>query len=393
MIIYNKEWLYNLRIVKQLQADQEDGYVSKDELNAIKAHYPVGFYLPGIVARIGFFILTLIALLLSSGLLSLIAASGDFIESPIWPLFLGVLCYLGLEWITKNDRYFHSGIDNAFLYYTAILLIVGITWLTNSGQYGGMGFITEFMILLLVAVYLTLRFADVAMAFGSCVSFFCLIYFLWAKLGNFGLTTMPFVMILAAGGVYALLDKIAKSKTDINYWLCLEVAKVTALVTLYFAGNYFVVNKLNNLLHGLNDSNTHVQLGFFFWMWTTMLPLAFIAIGIKKRNRVMLRLGMLLTAVAVATFRNYYHLLPVEFMLTLAGAILLLLAYTLIRYFKTPKHGITYAEPVKATDWDKLNIEGFVIGQTAAQVPNTHTRQQSPFGGGTGGGGGSSDSF
>ncbi|RFZ90446.1 hypothetical protein D0C36_21900 [Mucilaginibacter conchicola] len=393
MIIYNKLWLDNLQVVDQLQADHEDGYITKEEFVAIKQKYLVGFYLPKIVGRVGFFILTLIAIALSTGLVSLMAATGEFIESPYWWLFLSFAYYACTELMTKGNKYFHSGIDNALLYYSAGLFTFSIVWACNDPANWGIGYIPQFVILLIAAIFLTLRFADVILAICSCISFFSLIYFTWAKTGSFGLATMPFVMMIAAGAAYFVLTKMRKDDKNTYYHTCIDVARCAALVVLYLAGNYFVVNRLNNELHGLDDSHTQVQLGFFFWAWTMLMPLVLIALGVTKRNRLLLRLGIIIVAAAVATFRNYYHLLPIEAMLTLAGAILLLLAYTVIKYLKTPKHGVTYAELSKASDWDKLNIEGFIISQTATQTPNIDTGQQTTFGGGTGGGGGSSDSF
>ncbi|MBL4677554.1 MAG: hypothetical protein JKY70_15335 [Mucilaginibacter sp.] len=393
MIIYNKLWLNNLRVVEQLQTDHEDGYVTKEQFIAIKQQYPVGFYLPKLVGRVGFFILTLIAIALSTGLVSLMASGGGVIDSPYWWLFLSIAFYLCTEGMTRANKFFHSAIDNALLYYSAGLFTSAIVWICNDPKYNALGEIPQFIMLLIAAVLLTLRFADVVMAIGSCVSFFSLIYFAWAKTGGLGLATMPFMMMIVAGLAYYLITKIRRDDKHAYYHTCIDVSRCTVLLVFYLAGNYFVVNKLNNLLHNLDDSHTQVQLGFFFWAWTMLMPVALITFGIRDKNRLLLRLGIIIIAAAAATFRNYYHLLPIEIMLTLAGAILLLVAYVIIKYLKAPKHGITYAELSKASDWDKLNIESLIIGQTTSQVLNTGANPQTPFGGGSGGGGGSSGSF
>ncbi|QXV65285.1 hypothetical protein INP83_19780 [Mucilaginibacter sp. 21P] len=393
MIIYNKLWLDNLRVVKMVQSDHESGYISKDELTAIKQHYHVGFYLPKIVGRVGFFILTLIALALITVLLSLATGWTGFFESPYWWLFLSFAYYTCTELMTRTNNYFHSGIDNALLYYSAGLFTFAIVWIFSNPRYGAFGEIPQFIILLVAAVLLTLRFADVLVAAGSCVCFFSLIYFSWTKLGSFGMATMPFLMIIVAATAYYLLNKMRRNDKLAYYHTCIDVARCVALIVFYLSGNYFVVNKLNNLLHHLADNNTYVRLGFFFWVWTMLMPAVLVAIGIRSKSSFLLRLGLLITAAAVATFRNYFHLLPIEVMLTIGGAILLLLAYTVIRYLKQPKHGLTSAQLEKAKDWDRLNIEGFVIGQTGSSITTTNAAQQTPFGGGTGGGGGSSGSF
>jgi hypothetical protein len=75
MIIYNKEWLRNKRIIDLLRTDLKAGHITVDEFKVIEAAYPVGFYLPGIVVRVGLFILTLIIALFATGLLSLLGLS------------------------------------------------------------------------------------------------------------------------------------------------------------------------------------------------------------------------------------------------------------------------------------------------------------------------------
>ncbi|PAW95034.1 hypothetical protein CKK33_16625 [Mucilaginibacter sp. MD40] len=392
MIIYNQLWLNNLRVVKKLRDDYEDGYIGKGEFLAIKQHYPVGFYKPRMVGVIGFFILTLFALTLSLALLSLIAAGGNFAGTPYWTLFLCIGCYACLEGMTKANNYFHSGIDNALLYYTVGLANTTAFWIVGFFSNDQSGLLPAFILLTLVYLYLTLRFADLLMAAGTCIYFFCAVYFTWAKLGGFGMATMPFIMILAAAVAYYILNLLNKKSIVINYINCIAAGRLVAIVVLYLAGNYFVVNKLNNLLKNLDDSHTQVQLGWLFWLWTILLPLALLATAIKNKDRLFLRTGMALSVAAVFTFRYYYHLLPVEVMLTIGGTILLLLAYTIINYLKQPKKGITYTETRKA-NWEKLNLEGFIIGQTMGHAHQTPAKSQSPFGGGSGGGGGSSDSF
>jgi hypothetical protein len=205
---------------------------------------------------------------------------------------------------------------------------------------------------------------------------------------------MPFIMMIAAGGAYFLLNKISRNKEYANYTNCLIIAKIISLITFYAAGNYFVVNRLNNALNGLDDSHTTIPFGYIFWLWTLSLPVVYLFIGIKKKSTMLLRIGMVLAAASVATFRNYYHLLPIEIMLTLSGMILLALSYTIIKYLKTPRNGFTYAaEPDEAGTLDSLNIEGLVIGQATSHLPPAANQPTERFGGGTGGGGGSSGDF
>ncbi|MDB5128493.1 hypothetical protein [Mucilaginibacter sp.] len=393
MIIYNKEWLNNLHIVDLLKADQQANRITTAEFDNIKTAHPVGFYIPGIIVRVGLFILTLIIALFATGLLSLLGLSTHLVDSPGWPIFLGIVCYAALEYLMRERHYFHSGVDNALLYYSACLFAGGCIWLIIDMHLNSVDTLLCAALICILCTLLTFRFADVVTTAASCIAFFAFVYFAWAKAGQFGLATMPFIMMMAAGGAYFFFNRISSNKASVNYTNCLIIAKIISLITLYAAGNYFVVNRLNNALNGLDDSHTTIPFGYIFWLWTILLPVVYVFIGIKKKNTMFLRIGMILAAVSVATFRNYYHLLPIEIMLTLSGMILLALSYTIIKYLKIPRIGFTYAEPDETGTLDSLNIEGLVIGETTSHLPPAANLPTQRFGGGTGGGGGSSGDF
>jgi hypothetical protein len=393
MIIYNKEWLNNLHIVDLLKADQQANRITTAEFDSIKAAHPVGFYMPGAVVRVGLFILTFIIASVSTGFLSLVASGANILESPLWPIILGVICYGFLEFFVKDKHYFHSGVDNALLYYSACLFICGCIWsIVNMHLNTGDTLLCAAVVCTLCTL-LTFRFTDVVTTAVSCIAFFAFVYFAWAKAGPFGLATMPFIMMIAAGSAYFFFNRISNNKASVNYTNCLTIAKVISLVTLYAAGNYFVVNRLNNALNGLDDSHTTIPFGYIFWLWTILIPVVYVFFGIKKKNTMLLRIGLILAGASVATFRNYYHLLPIEIMLTLSGMILLALSYTIIKYLKTPRNGFTYAEADEAGTLESLNIEGLVIGETTSHLSPAANQSTQRFGGGTGGGGGSSGDF
>ena len=96
---------------------------------------------------------------------------------------------------------------------------------------------------------------------------------------------------------------------------------------------------------------------------------------------------------AIATFRYYYHLLPTDIMLTIAGALTILIAWLTIRYLATPKHGFTYTDPGEKVLLDYLRIESLITAEIVSDRPSAPTHDDSRFGGGDFGGGGASESF
>jgi hypothetical protein len=392
MIIYNKEWLANLYVVNRVKADNHAGYISNDELKAVEQKYPVGFYMPGVMVCVGLFILTCIIAIVGTGLLSLMAYDARLVDKYGWPLFLGICCYIILEVLVRSKRYFHSGVDNALLYISAGLLCGGFIWFSGELHNDNEDFVSAIFVFVLCTL-LTLRFADIVAAAFASISLYTVIFFGWERIEPFGAATMPFIIMLASAAVYIGTIQISRNLKKYYYGNCLIVVQIISLLTLYAAGNYLIVEQVRNDLQDVNELHNTVPLGWFFWMWTFVLPAVYISFGILKKNVILLRTGLVLVAAAVATFRNYYHILPAEVVLTLAGLILLVAAYSIIKYLKTPKHGFTYAEPDEANAFDKLNIEGLIIGEATTHLPPPAQGHAARFGGGSGGGGGSSGSF
>ncbi len=122
MIIYNKTWLNNLYVHKEVNHAQVAGFINTAEKTAVKTAYPVGFYMPALFIRIGIFMLTCIITACSAGLLTLMADSSEVISSFGWLLFLGLLCGLGLEIIVRSNHHYCSGADDALLWMAGLFL-------------------------------------------------------------------------------------------------------------------------------------------------------------------------------------------------------------------------------------------------------------------------------
>jgi len=100
-----------------------------------------------------------------------------------------------------------------------------------------------------------------------------------------------------------------------------------------------------------------------------------------------------LIAAAIATFRYYYHVLPLDMALTIGGALILGIAYVVMKFLKTPQYGFTYAEPDTEHAMDRLKVESLIVAEAFAKVPSAPAEHQDKFGGGDFGGGGSSSSY
>lgn len=387
MISYNKTWLLNSRLLNEAEKDFKHGLITDAERMVVKEKYPVGFYTPNLLIRIGLFILTCFVVGFANGLLSLMAMSSGVIESFGWLLFLGLLSYLALELMIREKHHYRSGVDDALLFVSSCLFAgsFGIMILRAND----MNYLWMSALIFLLTTYLMLRFADMLMALACIVSFFAFIFFSWTKIVP-GLTTVPFIMMLVSGLTYWLVYAYSKRKEYVIYENCLIVAQIVSLAALYAAGNFYVVQTLSNEMTGQAKP---IAFGAIFWVWTIALPFVYLWFGIKKKDVILLRISLLLIAAAAITFRTYYHILSLDVTLTIVGAVILGIVYALMKYLKTPKHGFTAKELDDAHMMDHLKIESLLIAETFTNAPSAPTNKGVEFGGGDFGGGGSSGGF
>ncbi len=386
MIAYHKTWLNNLRVLAVFKTHLEQQRITVEEFTGISAAYPVGFYTPGIFARVGLAILTCVIVLFGDGLLSLMFWVSGAVGPSGWIVFLGLLSYGALELMIHTKHHFRSGVDDALLFLSAFQVAAGFAIFLYAGDEN---YLALSLIIFLVTLFLTIRFLDTLMAAVCVASFFMLVCFGLEKIGPVGLMVIPFVMIITSALVYFIVMRVKDDLRLINYQYCFVAAQVVCLLTFYAAGNYYIVQTLSDELHG---TATPIALGPFFWTWTFLIPALYLGFGIKRKDIVLIRISLLLIAAAALTFRTYYHILPVDLMLTISGAIVLGLVYAITKYLKKPKHGFTLDEPNQANLMDNLKIESLVVAQTFGHT-QTPQNDGAKFGGGEFGGGGASDGF
>ena len=391
MIAYNKTWLANLRLQDILEKDLSSGCITKDEFAAIKEKYPVGFFTPSLFARVGLFILTCIIMLFVSGLIALMASSSNMLDSGGFPIFLGLISYAGLELMVNGQNHFRSGVDDALLFISGCLFAGGFAMMLLYHVHGNVDYIPLSGLIFIMTLYFSVRFADMLAAIICCIALLAFVFYNWTIFIPSGTATVPFIMMAVSAGGYWLSCRYHNKPAFINYQNCLVIAQIICLLTLYAAGNYYIIQTLGDELNG--TSGKAVPFGAIFWVWTILLPFAYIFFGLKKKDAILLRTGLLLVAAAVATFRNYYHILPTDVALTVVGALLLGIAWSIMKYLKTPKLGFTYAEPDEANALDHLKVESLIIAETFSKAPAAPANDGVKFGGGDFGGGGSSDSF
>jgi uncharacterized membrane protein YgcG len=309
----------------------------------------------------------------------------------VWRLlifFAGLVTYIALELFIREKHHYRSGVDDGLLWMSIILLLSAINIDLDIPAW------FRCAIIFLFAIYATLRFADMIMSACAILALLGTLFYLYLETGSMARATVPFVIMAASGLIYQFARHWSHIEKWRHYTNCLTTAAITSLITLYLAGNYFVVREVSNEMFGLHLlPGQSIPAGWLFWATTLVIPITYILLGIRKRNLLLLRIGVVLTAASIYTIRHYYSILSIEAAMTLSGLLLIALAYALIRYLHTPKHGFTYHPVNHAHLFERLQAESLIITETFA-TPQTPARNSDfKFGGGTGGGGGADGSW
>lgn len=388
MIIYNKDWLINKDIQEQIITAFKQGVITKEEQEVVINKYPVGFYSPNYFVRIGLGILTFITVLFTFGFFSLLGSS--FSENITGLLVItGMVCYMALEFMVRQNNHFCSGVDDVLLYTAVLLIIYGICHgpfsinLTSASIIALLYFVSTLLV--------SLRFIDRITTAATYISFFAFVFYSYLHLGNIAKATMPFVVIILSTLAYFFAIAAGKNKKWLHYYSCLSVIKILSLITFYVGGNYYVIRELSDSMFQLHLKPTDsITLGWFFWIWTLTVPIFYVINGIIKKERYFIHVGIILLVVSIATIRFYHQVLPVEAAFLLGGSVLIAIGYGLMKYLETPKNNFTASQI--NDDKNFANIEALIAVSVASTniIPAQHNTE---FGGGSSGGAGASRTY
>jgi hypothetical protein len=376
---YNINWVENLYI-RQIAAKWRSANMLTSEQEAqIKAGFPEEFYRPGIFVKMGLFFFATIACSFFVGFLSIffLDAGSNLAFSCLSIVACG--CYLiFLEYLIKNRKLFHSGVDNALLYAAVIAAMVPVFMLFENGDTA-----IYCIAALIILVPATLRYADLLTATGCFLATFTLLANVMMRF-PIGKALLPFSIMIASAIIFFLIKK----RETIYYCDCKKWLEILALVTFYLSGNYLIVREGNAML---NDLNLRVapQIAFapLFYLFTIAIPVIYIVFGLKNRDRVLFIIGLLTFAFSVYTYRNYFSQLTPAQELMIAGILLMAAAIGTIRYLRKPRHGLSDEQE---SERKLANLEAVLVAQSLGQTPQGNDLE---FGGGNFGGGGAGEVY
>lgn len=404
MIAYNKTGLDNIQILNKAKSWFQQRLLSKEQFEVVENQFENSFYMPNIFVKIGLFLFTIFLVFAAIGLYAL-TFSNAFDSSSNFNAFYNfssilftTICFAVLEFLIKNPdkQIYRSGMDEALLYlgtsfFFSALVSIFKVWDASFSENVGV-----FIIMAPFLFAATVRYADklITTLFTLCI--YVIVFLMILKLGAIAKLIMPFCFMIISVIIYTISEK-HKSKEALRFWSeCFTTLQSVALVIFYLAGNYFVIREASINYFGLQiPKGGDIPLAFLFYLFTAFVPLLYIFWGLRKKEKMQLWVGLVLVAISVLTFKNYFSLGHPEITLTIAGIIMILVAYFSIRYFKTPKHGITFEEDEDESEYLNSNTEAIIIAQNIGHQNEATSMNTNPegFGGGSSGGGGAGSSY
>lgn len=385
MIAYDLNRLDALRMRETALEWRQKGLLSEEKWQALEKHYQPGFYTPNVFVRIGLGIFTYILAMASMGMGWMVADAPSDEGTAILCFLLGILTFFMLErWAIRQANHFGSGVDDMLLYIGVGFFLASIYLLLPYNS-------DLFLYLLIALPFLllgSLRYLDRLMAIGAFLCLCWMLLLVVKDLPRIAVFVLPFSAMLFSAGIYLAVRK-GQSRHEWRYWhKIMTTLECVTLIVFYASGNYWVVQQTGAEWLQLEQ----VPMAGFFWLFTFMVPALYIFEGIRRKDRLLLDIGLACVAVAVFSFRFYYHVISLAWAATIAGAVLFATAYFSIRYLRHHSGAYTYDSDGDATMLQE--IEEQLIEQTiSAQNPPAPPAKPESFGGGQFGGGGGGGDF
>ncbi len=365
MIIYSRNWQDDFTILREAKKWFERKLILKEQYDAIVSTYQPEFYTVNIFLRIALFIFTQIMVF---GLLGLFVSITD-ITDPDVPLFVGLyglFLYIVLENWVRIKHFYKAGVDDALLVASTICVIVGIEhFLPNERPE-----VIIYLISLPLLIWLTIRFSEplVALALTGCL--FYVMILLITNEGRENQILVPFAVMLISLPMFLFSRRYKKRISLKPWWSSFALFETSGLVALYLAGNYLIVRNYFEAENVFTVNSGHdIPFAGLFYALTVILPIVYTGAGLLRRDATLLRVGILALGFSLFTFKYYFIEGYTKLILTVGGALLLLIASFVSNYLKSPKRGFTLEHLLRRNFENVINLDEVIIFRSLEPSP------------------------
>lgn len=387
MIVYDKQFLDDLALLEEANSLKEAGFISKEQRDFIKKELPDFRGNSNILVRLGFFLLGAFLYLSICGAISLLGLSGENFFFKICCYIFAAVGFTGAE-LLANQKYYGHGLEDAFC--LGAILNVGFAIAITTEGY-------ELIIAIFVAIasfVMYRRYLHLLSLLVFCLASSAVLFYGLFELGPVGKTILPFAAMIVSAAFYFSTKKTISNLKERYYYNGLLLANSFCLVLFYLSCNYLVVRELSVMLLG-NEilPGKDIPFAIFFYAFTFIVPIVYLAQALKTKDRIMLWISFLAIGFSIYTIRFYYSVLPIEVALTLGGLVLFTIAYFSIRNLKNKESGLTFKPDRINSSNAFLNAEALIVASTVGLKPEVKSESPMDFGGGGFSGGGSEGTF
>ena len=386
IIAYDIAELEKYKVLTEAKNLYNSELLNEEQYSNIKTEFSTKLYTPSIFIKILLFIVALVGGSTLMGPIALLFAGFDEMGYRIIFLIVGILLiFLTDKVLIKEKKHFKSGVTEAGLYTGLIFLAIGILWIQNNH------IITIAIVGFLLSIMAAIRYLNY-LSLLAAIGFS--IWIIFQIITNLGIEAfMPFIFMAYAAFIFWLTSKL-QSKFDLfifeDHYI---IAKSIALILFFIAGNYFVVRELSIELMGLNISEGEdIPFAWIFYFLTAIIPLAYAYWGIKTKSMLFIRVGLLVFALSIITFKYYFSLGFPMVTVTVSGALMIMIALLLFNYLKEAKKGIT-SKKILQDKWTSKDLTAFIASQTLGGNEINVAENEELFQGGQFGGGGASGNW
>lgn len=384
MTAYNRDWLDALAVKNTAREWHSKGLLSDEKWQAIQEANPSNFYTPNVFVRIGLAIFALILVVAVMGLAAMVTEPDSDSGLAAFGFVWGIIWIAVLEiWAIRTARHHGSGIDDVLLY-TGVYCVVA-SWCSQLPN--GADTLAYCFVAWPFLLAGSIRYCDRLMALATFLCTLLIVLLTVNKIPGAALYLLPFTGMGVSAAVFFAVRKAQRQHRWRHWNGSLAVLELAALLTFYASGNYWVVQQVAQAKYALDQP----PMGWFFWGFTMLVPLALIWQGIVRKDRLLLDGGLAIVAAAVFTFRIYFHVVPWAWAALIAGAGLFLIAYFSIRYLQKNAGAYTYDADGQKSMLQK--VEEQLIEQTISVQTAPNPVKGEPMGGGQFGGGGAGSDF
>jgi len=360
------------------------GSVGDETLAAVARLYPDDRVRFGVVMRLVLFVFALVAVSAAAGLAFLAVHSGAVL------LVMGAALWAVTELLNGPLRFHGSGADEATSLSAVGYLCAGVTWAASES-----GLRTDPALVAVVGLTLALFAACAAARFGE--PFLGGVASVGLAVAMTQAPTPRLAWLLASGILVPLLEHVRRSRTAAPSHRDASAVAIVVLAALaYFAANTWSVDArtLESLRAGA-AAPCHLP-RLLSVVLTALLPVAALAAGALRRDRMWLWLGAGMTAASAITVRHYVHIAPLWVLLAAAGVALGGLALWLQRWLDAGPSGERNGITARPLFGSRLREPAEIVAALATLAPAAREiPAEGGFkpGGGSFGGGGASDTF